>query len=71
MTEVQRSIEAYVKEARSIGEPVPLSGIYAALHINGVARVEMIMPPTDIAIGQYQAAYCTGIVLNHIEASSL
>ena len=67
MEQVQKSIEAYTREARTIGMPVPLSGIYAALHLSGVERVELLSPVADVAIGQYQAAYCADIVLHHIE----
>ena len=69
MQQVQASIDTYVKEARAIGVPVPLSGIYAALHLSGVERVELLSPTVDIALGKYQAAHCADVVLNHRRAS--
>lgn len=60
---VQKSIQAYVAEQRKVGLKVPLSGIYAALHLSGVQRVDLISPAADVAIGDYEAAHCDAIVL--------
>ncbi len=36
---------AYINEQRRLGRDVRLSAIYAALHVQGVQRVELIKPP--------------------------
>ena len=66
MDEVQKRIEDYARASRTIGASVPLSGIYAALHLNGVERVELLSPTADVAPGEYEAAYCAEIVLHHV-----
>lgn len=67
MQEVQKSIDAYTQQTRGIGASIPLSGIYAALHLAGVERVELIEPTTEITLTSYQAAYCTSITLNQVK----
>lgn len=63
MESVQKSVQAYVSEQRKIGQKVPISGIYSALHLSGVERVELIEPIADLAMGEYEAAFCDSIAL--------
>jgi len=42
-----------------------LSGIYAALHIEGVDRVELTSPTADVVVGETQASWCTAINVTH------
>jgi len=58
---VQERIHTYAKAMHRIGSSPTLSGIYAALHIDGVQRVELTQPTQDIPIGPNQASYCTAI----------
>ncbi|MCP6600470.1 baseplate assembly protein, partial [Klebsiella pneumoniae] len=37
---------------------VRLSAIYAALHVQGVQRVELMQPLADMVIDKTQASYC-------------
>ena len=37
-----------------------MSGLYAALHREGVQNVNLTAPGADIVIDSHQAAYCTG-----------
>jgi phage-related baseplate assembly protein len=50
----------YVQSQHKIGLRVPLSGIYAALQVEGVERVELITPVADIVPSSAEAAFCTG-----------
>lgn len=61
----QAAAQAYAEAQHRIGLPVTLSGIYAALHQPGVARVDLTSPSANIAISETQASYCTGIVLEN------
>lgn len=70
MDAVQKSIEAYTTKQRKIGVLVPRSGLDAALHLDGVERVEIIEPAGNVVVGQYDAAYCTSITLEKVEQSS-
>ena len=63
-TALQR-IEAYAEAMHRIGRRPTLSGIYAALHIEGVQRVELTSPATDVAVGETQASWCTAITVTH------
>jgi phage-related baseplate assembly protein len=59
-TSLQR-VRDYADAMHRIGRSPTLSGIYAALHIEGVARVELTSPAADMAIGDTQASWCTAI----------
>lgn len=51
--------QAYVSACHRIGKAVRLSGIYAALHQPGVARVILASPLADVVPTALQAPYCT------------
>jgi phage-related baseplate assembly protein len=50
---------AYINEQRRLGRDVRLSAIYAALHVQGVQRVELMKPLADMVLDKTQASYCT------------
>ncbi|MGE9120724.1 baseplate assembly protein, partial [Escherichia coli] len=41
------------------GRDIRLSAIYAALHVEGVQRVELTSPQADIVLSKSQASNCT------------
>jgi len=51
-----------------IGQGVPLSAIYAALHQPGVISVDLKQPQTDIAAAATAAPFCSGI---HVSVESV
>lgn len=60
-----QSITAYCTEQRRLGRHVNRSAIIAALHVEGVRKVDLTEPAADIAIDDSQAAHCTNIdILN-------
>lgn len=63
MAEIQTRAEQYAAAMHRIGRLPTLSGIYAALHIDGVARVVLHSPAADVAVSNTQASYCTAIDL--------
>lgn len=63
-TALQR-VAAYAESMHRIGRRPTLSGIYAALHIEGVDRVELTSPAADVAVGETQASWCTAINVTH------
>lgn len=63
LTEARRRLERYVAESHRLGRDVPLSGIYSALHAEGVQRVQLASPSEDLTIDRTQAAWCTGITI--------
>lgn len=65
LTTAQQRITAYADSMHRIGRRPTISGIYAALHIEGVDRVELTSPPEDVAVGGTQASWCTAIEVTH------
>lgn len=61
----QAAAEAFVADNHRLGRDIALSGVYAALHQPGVARVTLAAPTANIAITAHQAPYCTGITLTN------
>ncbi|BBD08450.1 baseplate assembly protein [Desulfovibrio ferrophilus] len=57
------SMASLAADRHVLGTGMPLSAVYAALHVEGVARVELASPAVDVNCDPHQAAYCTGIVL--------
>lgn len=60
----QTNITAYTKTEKRIGKGVFFSDIYSALKLSGVERVELISPSTEVKISNFQAAFCTEILLS-------
>lgn len=52
-------LTAYITEQRRLGRDIRLSAIYAALHVQGVQRVELREPLADVVLNKTQAAYRT------------
>ncbi len=61
----QARLAAYLIENRRIGRTITRSGIIAALTVAGVHRVDLIGPAADVACDRTQAAWCTGITVDH------
>lgn len=66
LAESIRRITAYVEEAHRLGRDITLSGIYAALHSEGVQNVTLISPTADIILDRTQASWCTAIDVTHV-----
>ncbi len=54
------ALTAYVTAQRRIGRDIRISAIHAALHVEGVQRVELAAPAADVVLDDTQAAHCTG-----------
>lgn len=59
----QAKIQSYVADCHRLGRDVTRSGVFAALHVDGVQNVELISPESDIIITRQQAPLCTQISL--------
>ena len=59
----EQRLRAYVHQRRRLGMEVSESAIHAALHVEGVRKVEL-EGWTDIVAALYQAPYCTDIQLS-------
>lgn len=56
-------MSAYIGTQRRLGRDIRTSAIYAALHVEGVQRVELNAPTADVVLNKTQAAYCTSAVI--------
>jgi len=56
-----KNVNDYATKQKRLGRSIRLSAIYAALHIDGVSRVELNSPTTDVVLTPYQASFCTNI----------
>lgn len=59
----QQQLESYINDQRRLGRDIRLSAIYAALHVEGVQRVELASPVADIVLDKTQASLCTAYSL--------
>ncbi|WP_336022791.1 baseplate assembly protein [Acinetobacter lwoffii] len=53
-------IQSYIKKSKKEGQSIRLSALYAALHVDGIQRVIIDSPQTDIEIDVYHHPHCTG-----------
>ncbi|MCS4316591.1 phage-related baseplate assembly protein [Serratia sp. BIGb0234] len=59
MADAKLRLKSYINEQRRLGRDIRLSAIYAALHTQGVQRVELAAPLADVVLDRTQAANCT------------
>lgn len=57
----QDSLEKYISAQRRIGRDIRISALHAALHVEGVQRVELASPSADVVLDETQAANCTNV----------
>lgn len=61
--QAEKNLQAYTQDRRRLGRDITLSGIYSALHIEGVQRVELLQPTADIILPVNKAGHCTNVRL--------
>jgi len=59
----EAKLQAYISAQSRLGRDIRKSALYAALHVEGVQRVELAAPAVDVVLDKTQAAYCTGYQL--------
>ncbi|AEX53119.1 baseplate assembly protein J [Rahnella aquatilis CIP 78.65 = ATCC 33071] len=59
----EQKLQAYIADQRRLGRDIRLSAIYAALHVEGVQRVELAQPLADMVLDDSQASNCTGYTI--------
>jgi len=55
----EQKLQSYISAQHRLGRDIRLSAIYAALHVEGVQRVELASPQADIVLTKSQASNCT------------
>ncbi|BEM23889.1 baseplate assembly protein [Serratia marcescens] len=61
LSAAKQRLHNYVLTMRRLGRSIRRSGIIAALTVEGVERVEVAQPASDIVLDKTQAGYCTGV----------
>ncbi|MEH0832323.1 baseplate assembly protein [Pectobacterium cacticida] len=59
----EQKLKTYISAQHRLGRDIRRSAIYAALHVEGVQRVELTTPAADIVLTDAQASYCSGYQL--------
>ena len=59
----ESKLKNYVSAQHRLGRDIRLSAIYAALHVEGVQRVELAKPVADLELDKTQASFCTAYAL--------
>ncbi|WP_294356100.1 baseplate J/gp47 family protein [uncultured Sphingomonas sp.] len=65
LASARAKLDAYIAASRRLGRDITLSGLYAALTVEGVQRVELAAPLASIICDATQAALCTGVTVTH------
>ncbi|APG19288.1 baseplate assembly protein [Kosakonia radicincitans DSM 16656] len=60
----EQQLKTYISAQRRLGRDIRQSAIYAALHVEGVQRVELSSPQSDLVLEKNQASYCTAWSIN-------
>ncbi|WP_241649683.1 baseplate assembly protein [Rosenbergiella collisarenosi] len=60
MSAAKQSLQTYINSQTRLGRDIRLSAIYAALHVEGVQRVELAAPLADVVLDKTKASSCTG-----------
>lgn len=58
------SLQNYIAAQRRLGRDIRRSALFAALHVEGVQRVELAQPAADVVLDPTQAAYCSGYAIS-------
>ena len=59
----EAKLKSYISAQHRLGRDIRLSAIYAALHAEGVQRVELKSPKADIVLNNTQASFCSNYVI--------
>lgn len=65
LAESRKRLDRYIAESHRLGRDVTRSGLFAALHSEGVQRIDLAEPATDISVDRTQAAFCESVSLTH------
>lgn len=65
LDEARRRLAAYVEGSHRLGRDITRSGIFAALHSEGVQNVKLTSPAADIVLDRTQASWCSAINVTH------
>lgn len=56
----------YIASSHRLGRDITRSGLFAALHVEGVQNVVLTAPAADIIVSRTQAPFCTGATVSYV-----
>ncbi len=59
IAEARARLAAYIANSHRLGRDITRSGIFAALHVEGVQNVVLTSPAADVVLDRAQAGWCT------------
>lgn len=59
----QDALNAYIEKTHRLGLDVSLSGLYKALHAEGVQRATLVQPAADVVVTPQQVSLCEAITI--------
>ncbi|QDQ28307.1 baseplate assembly protein [Chitinimonas arctica] len=62
------ALAGYLADCRRIGRDVPRSGLYAALHVPGIVRVDLQEPALDLLMAGNEVALCTELAIQVVNS---
>lgn len=65
LSAAKAKLARYLADSRKLGRDITMSGLYAALTVEGVQRVEIAAPAASIVCDLTEAALCTDITVTH------
>jgi len=69
LANAQTELDNYLAASRSNGLDITISGLHHALHQQGVQRVNLISPSSDIVIQRHQVGHCVSQTLTVVGAN--
>ena len=64
------NLDALITRQQRLGHGITRSGLFAALHVEGVQNVALHAPADDVAVAPTQAAHCTSRSISHVSAGA-
>lgn len=65
LDEARTRLQRYVSESHRLGRDVTRSALFAALHAEGVQRVELVAPAVDLVMDRTEASHCTQVTITY------
>lgn len=65
IAEANKRLAAYLEDSHRIGREIVISALHAALHVDGIERVDLAQPAANIAINDTQAPRCTAVAITY------
>lgn len=66
LAEAEHRLAVYIESSHRLGRDITRSGLFSALHVEGVQNVVLTAPAVDIIIERHQAPWCSGSHVTYV-----